>query len=339
MKQLSKKTGHSMIVRIITGLVLGLVLGPAGLFGGWYLLAVSLLLVFFATYEILALPGKNRYGIFIWIWTYVWMYALVYWEFFKNDKITSDLFSGNFFSLSEIYISLFSIVIYLIGLFCFSFVSEAFRMDDVFYLFTMVVVVSLGFYCILYLRYYPTAYLDKDNPADVTLGSNWNISSSALLWFVLFGVWCSDIGAYFVGVLFGKHPMNPRVSPNKTWEGFFGGVAFSLIFTLSFSSILWYCYEIPLIGAATSNYSLSFVSQNGYGWGYILALALIIPIMDNIGGFIFSAVKRHFNAKDWGFIFPGHGGVMDRFDSIFITSAVVAIFISFITNGWSFRVY
>lgn len=59
MKKLSKNTEHSMIVRIITGLVLGLVLGPVGIFGGWYLLAVSFVLVFFAAYEILALPGKS----------------------------------------------------------------------------------------------------------------------------------------------------------------------------------------------------------------------------------------------------------------------------------------
>lgn len=338
MKKLSKNTEHSMIVRIITGLVLGLVLGPAGIFGGWYLLAVSFVLVFFAAYEILALPGKKHYSKFIWVWTYVWMYAMIYWIFFKDDNIRNELFAGNFFSLNQIHISIFSLIIYLIGLFCFSFLYETFRLDDVFYLFTMVFLVSLGFYSIMYLRYYPTAFLDKTDPVDITLTYNWSISSSMLLWFCLFGVWCSDIGAYFVGVLFGKHPMNPRVSPHKTWEGFFGGVALSMIFTLSFSAISWYCFKTPLIktGGEAPLDGLSFESQSGWGWGYILLLSIIIPIMDNIGGFIFSAVKRHFNVKDWGFILPGHGGIIDRFDSIFVTCSVVAILISFITNGWTF---
>lgn len=340
MNEISKKTEKSMLTRTITAIVLVVVLGPAVTFGGWYMLVASLLMVFFATYEILALPGKNHYSKFVWIWTYIAMYSIVYWPFLKSTATRTELLQGNFFSLYEIFISVSAIVIYLIGLFCFSFMQEAFRMDDIFYLFTMVVLVALGFYSILFIRYYPTAFLEKNRPSDVTLGSNWNLGSSLFFWYTFSGVAMSDIGAYFTGVLFGKHPMNPRVSPHKTWEGFAGGFVASLILTISIACIFQFCFGIPLIGSTAEggdpNEGLSFYSQNGYGWCYILLLSFAIPILDNVGGFIFSSIKRHFGVKDWGFILPGHGGIIDRLDSTFVTSTVVAILITFITNGWQF---
>lgn len=345
MIHLSKNTEHNMWVRILTGIGLIATVGPAITFGGWYLLVLVAFLVFFATYEILSLPGKKHYTPFVWVWTYIGMYSLVFWALFKDRETTAKLFSGNFFTMNAMYISIFAVVIYILGLFCFSFFSESFRLEDLFYLFTMVFVVSLGFNSMLFLRYFPTSYFDADHniPSEISFGSNWNISSCLLLVVTVLGVCASDVGAYFVGVLFGKHPMNPRISPHKTWEGFFGGLVFSILATLSIASLAQFVGNVPLIGTAvtdptdTNTNVLSFTSQNGLGSFYIVVIALLIPIVDNIGGFVFSAVKRHFSVKDWGFILPGHGGIIDRFDSILITSMVIAILVSFITNDWTFR--
>lgn len=338
MERLTKKAEHDMTVRVFTGIGLVLTLGPAFVLGGWYLIAASLLLVGAATHELLSAPGKKRYTPFIWGWTYLGMYSLVYWSFLKEDGIRTHLFQGNFFSVDQMYVSVFAIVIYLVGLFCFSYFNASFRLEDIFYLFTMVFIVSLGFYSILYLRFLPTAFLNASNPADVSFRSNWNVASSLLLLFVVLGVCASDVGAYFFGVFFGKHLMNPRVSPHKTWEGFAGGTITSIAATLSIASLAEFGFGYPLISSmeAAPRDGLSFVSQGGLGAFYIVLLSLLIPVMDNIGGFIFSAVKRHFSVKDWGFVLPGHGGIIDRFDSTFVTGAIAAILVSFITNGWRF---
>lgn len=335
MKKLSKSTEHNMLIRILTSVGLIATVGPAMAFGGWYFIVLMLFLVFFATYEILALPGKNHFNPFIWIWTYIGMYSLVFWSLIKDTETMGQLLKGNFFTMDEMFVSIFAVVIYILGLFCFSFFSEAFRLEDLFYLFTMVFVISLGFNSMLYLRYRPTSFLNMNNPNDVSFGTNWNISSCLLLVITVLGVCASDVGAYFIGVVFGKHPMNPRISPHKTWEGFFGGFFASMIVTLSIALIAQFACNVPLIG--TMKDGLSFTSQNGWGSAYIVLISILIPIIDNIGGFVFSAVKRHFNVKDWGFILPGHGGIIDRFDAILITSIVIAILVSFITNGWTFR--
>jgi phosphatidate cytidylyltransferase len=102
--------------------------------------------------------------------------------------------------------------------------------------------------------------------------------------------------AYFTGVKYGKHKMIPRISPNKTWEGAFGGYvsgfAVSLVFGLIFLKIPYYL---------------------------TIFLSLTIPIVSQLGDLAFSSIKRHFDKKDFGSVFPGHGGVLDRLDSLLFT--------------------
>jgi phosphatidate cytidylyltransferase len=107
----------------------------------------------------------------------------------------------------------------------------------------------------------------------------------------------NDTFAYVTGVLIGKHPMAPAISPKKTWEGLAGSIVFTtLLGYLSFDGIL---NLNPWIGAATG---------------------LLIVITATTGDLIESAIKRDFAIKDMGNLLPGHGGVMDRLDSI-VTSA------------------
>jgi CDP-diglyceride synthetase len=99
----------------------------------------------------------------------------------------------------------------------------------------------------------------------------------------------TDIGAYFIGVFFGKHKMNPRISPKKTWEGFVGGIVISLVFSLGFALILSVCKH-PLV------YGILDLEH----WYLILALSFIIPLVSTLGDFVFSCAKRHFEIKDFG---------------------------------------
>lgn len=118
-------------------------------------------------------------------------------------------------------------------------------------------------------------------------------------------VWTSDIFAYLIGSMFGKHKLMERISPKKTWEGSIGGLVFA-------------------IGAA---YILSlFVDQlNLVEW---IVLALIIVISGTIGDLAESLLKRNAGVKDSGTIFPGHGGVLDRFDAVIFATPMVFIFIN-----------
>lgn len=117
-----------------------------------------------------------------------------------------------------------------------------------------------------------------------------------------FGIaWFADAGAYFIGVFFGKHKLCPTISPKKTVEGFVGGLASSVLLTL----LVAWIYE----GAF-----LRHVEHVSYG--VVLLLALCGSLLSVVGDLFASLIKRQYNVKDFGNFFPGHGGMMDRFDSL-----------------------
>lgn len=128
------------------------------------------------------------------------------------------------------------------------------------------------------------------------------------LFFVLcLGVpWCADAGAYFTGVFFGKHKLCPRVSPNKTVEGFIGGILFG---TLSSVAI---------------GFVYSFVYTNAeFNYLVLLLIGVLASVVSVLGDLTFSLIKRYCNIKDYGSIFPGHGGFLDRFDSVIVSAPLV----------------
>jgi phosphatidate cytidylyltransferase len=113
-------------------------------------------------------------------------------------------------------------------------------------------------------------------------------------------VGCNDTFAYLSGVLFGKHPLAPKISPKKTWEGFIGGLIFTALGSaLAFSFLLDYH---PLVGAAA-------------GVAGVMAAT--------VGDLVESAIKRDLSIKDMGTLLPGHGGMLDRLDSVLITAPVL----------------
>ena len=110
-------------------------------------------------------------------------------------------------------------------------------------------------------------------------------------------VGCNDTFAYVTGVLIGKHPMAPKISPKKSWEGFVGGLVFAAI------------------GGALSFYY--FLDHHRY----VGALAGILAVLAaTVGDLVESAIKRDLSIKDMGTLLPGHGGMLDRLDSALITA-------------------
>lgn len=118
--------------------------------------------------------------------------------------------------------------------------------------------------------------------------------------------WICDAGAYFVGVRFGKNKLTPEISPNKTVEGVVGGVVsvflVMLIFNLIFFNLIY------------KNVKINFI---------VLILIICLGILFSIlGDLVASVIKRQYNIKDFGNIMPGHGGFLDRFDSLIFVFAI-----------------
>lgn len=115
--------------------------------------------------------------------------------------------------------------------------------------------------------------------------------------FVLYAltvIWMTDTGAYFIGKKFGKRKLWPDISPNKTVAGFVGGVCSAIIFACLFH------YIVPV----TSSYSI------------LIIVTVLASIVGQLGDLVESAMKRHYDVKDSGTLLPGHGGILDRFDSL-----------------------
>ncbi len=118
--------------------------------------------------------------------------------------------------------------------------------------------------------------------------------------------WFADAGAYFAGVFFGSHKLCPNVSPNKTVEGFIGGIVIGTISSL----IIGFIY--------------SFIYSNAeFNYGVMLIIGALSSVISVLGDLTFSMIKRQCKIKDYGSIFPGHGGFLDRFDSVLFTAPLV----------------
>ena len=117
--------------------------------------------------------------------------------------------------------------------------------------------------------------------------------------------WGADGGAYFVGIRFGKHKLAPALSPKKTIEGFFGGILGSIV-AMVVVALVW-------------TYGLGFSANVPV----LIATGIGCAILGPLSDIATSAVKREFNVKDYGNIFPGHGGILDRFDSVLLTTPFV----------------
>jgi phosphatidate cytidylyltransferase len=138
----------------------------------------------------------------------------------------------------------------------------------------------------------------------------------AVLLLVLGLVWIADVAAYFAGNAFGRHKLAPVISPGKTWEGIAGAAAATIV----------YAIICALSGAPLGR------QVQGRAWiAYLGAVALLCG-MSVVGDLFESALKRRAGAKDSGALLPGHGGVLDRIDSVMPTLPIAAMFLAWIPS-------
>lgn len=135
-----------------------------------------------------------------------------------------------------------------------------------------------------------------------------------LLLAIFLMIWINDTGAFLIGSLLGRNRLFERISPKKSWEGFFGGLAFNLLAGWLFAiggKIFW-----------------------GTGWpiGTWLCFATIVTVFSTWGDLLESLIKRTLNIKDSGNLIPGHGGILDRIDSLLLVMPATLIFIVFVNH-------
>ncbi len=162
----------------------------------------------------------------------------------------------------------------LLLLLCYTVASKnRFTITDASFMFLSIFYVFLGFYNFLYIR---------------------EQGGLTPILYSLFIIWATDSGAYFIGRAIGKRKLWPEISPNKTVEGFIGGIVCALIVGTLFSLF--------------SNIPASMLK--------LIIITAILSVFGQMGDLVESALKRHFDVKDSGKILPGHGGILDRFDSL-----------------------
>ena len=134
-----------------------------------------------------------------------------------------------------------------------------------------------------------------------------------MLLYLLFCAWFGDSGAYFAGTFFGKHKLCPEISPKKTVEGLIGGIVTTSVIFVVFNAIY-----------------INLISKEGLHANYILlALAgAVCALIGTLGDLSASMIKRQCGIKDYGNIMPGHGGMMDRFDSVLFVMPTFYAFLS-----------
>ena len=115
----------------------------------------------------------------------------------------------------------------------------------------------------------------------------------------------SDVGAYFVGVTMGKHKLCPEISPKKTVEGFAGGVVVAVIGTVLYALVLQLAFKFHI------NYF------------YVVIYGVLGSVAGVMGDLSFSVIKRQTGIKDYGHLIPGHGGILDRFDSVILVAPLI----------------
>lgn len=142
---------------------------------------------------------------------------------------------------------------------------------------------------------------------------NVKINGAYLVWLIFISSWLSDTAAYYSGRFLGKHKLCPKVSPKKTVEGSIGGLLGATIFCGIFGFVVnKYIYIMPLY--------------------HYFIIGALCGVFGQFGDLVASSVKRYVGIKDYSNLIPGHGGILDRFDSIIFSATVIFYYLTFIIN-------
>lgn len=335
------ETGYkaSLKSRVIVAIILLAILLPSIFLGSWVFFIVMSIFIVIAVLEMVKAPGK-KYGWWVYVASYLIVFGYVYWFVVKSNAAEYLLNPEAFtFSLEEYFghldISLIGIIVSLGVYLLIGILDKNFSFGDAGYFFLMTFLLGAGFQAFFFLRYYPffmavgpyqnTAWVFDLAGKNLVSNASFQYAFSAtfFIW-ALGGCMLNDTFAYFGGIYFGHHKLNVRVSPKKSWEGFFFGLIGTFACLMTIGLVLAYT-GYPILPTLTLDH-----------WYWILVLSLAVPLLGSFGDLCLSLIKRYVGLKDFGHVLKGHGGILDRVDSHLFVALGVTILSIFITNGWNF---
>jgi phosphatidate cytidylyltransferase len=256
--------------RIITAVIAAAVFLPIVIFGGWPFIAMVYLIASVALYEALKMKQIKLFsvpGI---------LSLLLLWIFLIPDQYSGFLNQIDYTKLELFFLGVLLFLTYTV------ITKNRFTFEEVAFSIMSTLYVGLGFYFFIETREASLTYV----------------------FYSLFIIWATDSGAYFIGRAIGKHKLWPEISPNKTTEGFFGGIVSALVVAVLFS--VFGDMKVPTL--------------------LLLMATAFLSVFGQVGDLVESALKRHYNVKDSGNILPGHGGMLDRFDSLLFVWPLIHLF-------------
>ena len=213
--------------------------------------------------------------------------------FLTMGLLTSIVFAIRLYFIPYKYVLLFVLLVIVSYVFYMLLNHENFSSKDLFTMLSSTLAIPFVFSTLGYIR----------------IGDN----GEFLVWMPLLSAWLTDTFAYFGGFFFGKHKLCPKISPKKTVEGAISGT----------------------IGAVAGYIVYAILLKNIWGYDVFILnfaiIAFVTSILSQMGDLLASSVKRENNIKDFGNIMPGHGGVLDRFDSLLFTSPCIFICLKIFT--------
>lgn len=247
--------------RIVTALVALAVFFPLVIVGGIPFTAIIYIIASIGLYELLRMKNLSIFSIGGFLSWLLLTVLLIPSNWMKEVELTLGISKMELVSAFILILLIYTVI----SKNKFTFDHAAFSAFSALY-------VGIGFYYLIETRFYGFEYV----------------------FYALLVIWMTDSGAYFTGRKLGKRKLWPEISPNKTIEGFVGGIVAAIIFACVFQ------YFYPL----ASTYLLMII------------VTIVASIIGQLGDLVESALKRYFEVKDSGTLLPGHGGILDRFDSL-----------------------
>ncbi len=310
--EITESTKKSLKTRIISGVIAGLIAAPSFIIGDWVIYAFAMFLAVVAFWEIIHC-GKGSYSFWLYFVSILLGVVMVNWPLIQGlvNQVPSQGHIFDFFS--TVCMPIVPFFIGVCALFLIVILHENFTVRDGCFISAVVLIVALGLQSCLFVRFFPS-YINQNARTGWFNGYDHFLSCTLFIYGIV-GTFMTDIGAYFVGIFFGKNKINERISPKKTYEGFWGGIVISALLSMAFAFIF----------AACGNPILPGIFDLAH-WYNIVIMSIIMPFLASLGDFVFSAIKRFYNIKDYGNIMPGHGGVLDRIDSILFVFSGLALY-------------
>ncbi|WP_057913508.1 phosphatidate cytidylyltransferase [Peribacillus muralis] len=249
--------------RIITAVVIAAIFIPLVILGEIPFLLTVYLMASIGLYELMKMKKLSVFSF------EAILSHMLLWVLLLPEQYTSFLTDIHYDKVQVFLIGVLLLLLYTV------ISKNRFTFDDAGFLVISILYLGIGFYYLFETR------------DSVDLGLIYILLT-------LFTIWATDSGAYFIGKAIGKRKLWPEISPNKTVEGFIGGVLSAMIV-----GVLFYAF-----------------SSLDYTLIQLLLISLIIGVFGQLGDLVQSAYKRHYGVKDSGKLLPGHGGILDRLDSV-----------------------